>query len=608
MYRNKILSIIAIFFLLVNSFAFVQPGVVDAAALERGVTISVMDSEGKELQELTAVPFEEGETAFDILVDVVGEENLDYSTSDMGVYLTGINNVIAEGKAFWLFVLNGEAAKEGASSYQVKNGDDILFKYISDWENPPAPVKVYIEVKGKNGDIIPKTDVEVVNGSSAYSALLKAAGVGTENEIPVQATVDDQYLTYVNNINNIELEEGDFWSPYLNEVMMNVGMVSYKVQEGDFISLKLDNYLTPTDNEGSTPTEGDSEGSETPIQNENLVTINDENLQYALDKIQGYAKTNNVSYVYGKEMWIWALAQSGTEIPSTYVESASQQVKDVNGEFRNVFDLEKLIMGLTAAGVDATSFEGYNLVQTLVNHKNLQEPSINMAIYALLAVDSGSYEVDQAFKDQMIEKILSSEIEGGGWTLTGSVATADMTGMALSALAPYLDNADVQAAVNRAVQYLSQTQDQNGGFPSDFNGGDSSESVSQVITGLTAVGIDPTSDDFTKAGGNLVQHLLKFQQADGGFSHLIDGEKSDPISTPQAFLALVSYQNFKAEEGTVFQFDGELQEVDPTVDPIVDEGNKLPDTATDTMNFVLFGAILLLFGSAMIFLKKKQVR
>ncbi|MEQ6377207.1 DUF4430 domain-containing protein [Bacillaceae bacterium S4-13-56] len=597
MNRNKILSVLSIFFLLVNSFVFVQPEVVDAATLERGVTISAIDGEGEEILPLTAVGFEEGDTAFDVLLDVVGEDQLEYSTSDMGVFLTGINGLVAEGDAYWSFVINGKEAGVGASSYEVKNAEDIMFKYISSWKEPPAPVKVSVEAKANNGDVLPKTEVEVMNGSNAYAALLQAA---QENGVTVQASVDSEWLTFVNNIDNTELVEGDFWGTSLNGKAMEVGMVSYPVQEGDSITLTLDNYLTPTDGEDSPPTEGDSDES----QQDDLSTINKEIIQNAINQISVYAKENNIAYVYGKETWIWALAKSGKEIPSSYVESASKQVKEVNGEFRNVFDLEKLIMGLTAAGVDATNFEGYDLVEALVNHKNLQEPSINMAIYALLAIDSGSYEVDQTTKDQLIEIILNAELEGGAWALTGTTASADITGMALSGLAPYLDQTEVRAAVNRAVSFLSQTQDDMGGFLSELNGGDSSESVSQVIAGLAAVGVDPTGAEFTKAGGNLVQHLLKFQQEDGGFSHLIDGTKSDSIATQQAFLALVSYQSFVADKGSVFQFEGALQEVEPTVDT----GNRLPDTATDHMNFVLLGFILFMLGSTMIIVKKKQVQ
>lgn len=73
-----------------------------------------------------------------------------------------------------------------------------------------------------------------------------------------------------------------------------------------------------------------------------------------------------------------------------------------------------------------------------------------------------------------------------------------MTGMAMTALAPYNNDKypDVKAAVERAVEWLSYSQKDDGGYASW--GTANSESCDQVVMGLCACGIDPTGDKFTK--------------------------------------------------------------------------------------------------------------
>ena len=67
------------------------------------------------------------------------------------------------------------------------------------------------------------------------------------------------------------------------------------------------------------------------------------------------------------------------------------------------------------------------------------------AIWALIALDSGNYATAQ--RQAYIDYILSKEISGGGWALTGSSPDADITGMALQALAKYCSQKRVETAV-----------------------------------------------------------------------------------------------------------------------------------------------------------------
>src|SRR5699024_9877527 len=109
----------------------------------------------------------------------------------------------------------------------------------------------------------------------------------------------------------------------------------------------------------------------------------------------------------------------------------------------------------------------------------------------------------------------------GSWSLNEfSGISIDITAMALIGLSPYSDQPKVKEALDKTVDFLSNVQTDNGGFDGgSFVGGITSEAASQAIIGLTAYGIDPTNDNFTKNGINLIDHLLSYQNDDGGFMH-----------------------------------------------------------------------------------------
>lgn len=74
-----------------------------------------------------------GTKALDAIKAVLGDSNL--STKDfggsLGVYVTGLYGIEAEGNHFWEFTVNGKSSEVGISSYEVRDGDALGFKYSS---------------------------------------------------------------------------------------------------------------------------------------------------------------------------------------------------------------------------------------------------------------------------------------------------------------------------------------------------------------------------------------------------------------------------------------------------------------------------------------------
>ncbi|MFD2042938.1 DUF4430 domain-containing protein [Ornithinibacillus salinisoli] len=642
---KKQLAVLFTVLLVVSNLVFLQPQTSYAATLENAVTIIALDEDGETVLPLTAMQIEEGDTAFDVLIQAGEEHNVEitYDEFDFGNMITGIGDAVQTDSLWWSFNVYGHGPDVGASGYEVENGEHILFT-LTDNFTPSVPVTVSA-IAEDGSTIIGETEVTLMEGASAYDALYQAA---ITNDKTLEIAVDNEYFTFIQNIGNTELETNDYWQVAVNEEPLMASIVAHQVQPEEHVQLTIQSY----EDTGDGSTEDEKEETTDNV----LPEITNKIIQDNISEITTYIANNNIAMEYGNEWWIWGIAHTDQGIPSSYVASVEHRVKELEGEFRNVFDLEKVIIGLSAAGTDATDVAGYNLVDKLVQHRSFENPSINMAIYGLLAIDSGDYQVSDEVRNLFIDLIMDKEYDVGGWALFGDRPTADITGMVLTALAPYQDRPAVSAAIERAVTYLSTEQDETGGYFEVFNGGDSSESVSQVITGLSSIGIDPTSDAFTKDGGNLVQHLLKFKQSDGGFSHIIDDDYSMGMSTQQAFLAFLAYQKFVLGDGkTVYQFTPSLDEEDTedatdTEDETGNDvekgssdneketddgtgkeenneesssdkqeseknqeetgkeetvGKKLPHTATNTMNFLLFGFMLLLLGSTVLWLNRR---
>lgn len=65
---------------------------------------------------------------------------------------------------------------------------------------------------------------------------------------------------------------------------------------------------------------------------------------------------------------------------------------------------------------------------------------------------------------RLVAYLLAQELPGGGWDYSGKTADPDQTAMVLQALAPYRTQANVSAAIDRALNVLSGMQKDDGSF------------------------------------------------------------------------------------------------------------------------------------------------
>ena len=262
-----------------------------------------------------------------------------------------------------------------------------------------------------------------------------------------------------------------------------------------------------------------------------------------------------------------------------------------NGALHSVKATEwhRAVVAIAALGGDPTDFgtcngQPINLIAdgsyNCVLKAGPGGQGINGWIWGLIAMDTGSYAIPadakysrETFITEILKLQLTDGVQGnayGGWVLGGfgSRSDADITAMAIQALAPYYNDdtvytyvnensktevsRTVRQCVNEALDVLGTMQNENGGFASW--GTDNVESVSQVVVALTALGINPAEDArfITRSGRTLFDGMLRFLLPDGGFCHVKDGGWN-AMANDQAAYALVSY--WRLENGLRALYD-----------------------------------------------------
>ncbi len=272
----------------------------------------------------------------------------------------------------------------------------------------------------------------------------------------------------------------------------------------------------------------------------------------------------------GGEWAVLGLARSGYAVPEGYFEGyygkLTAHVQEVQGVLhkRKYTDYSRVIITLSALGKDARDVGGYNLLTPLGDYDKTIWQGLNGPIWALIALDSANYPMPQnpeaktqATRQMYIDCILAAELDEGGWTLSrrsaADPADPDITGMALQALAKYQDQKAVKEATERALDCMSKKQDEKGGY-SNMWGASNSESVVQVLVALCELGIGWDDPRFVKNGKTLLDNLLTFRTAKGGFYHIADGSDGDnQMSAEQGFYGLIACLRFEQGKNSLYR-------------------------------------------------------
>ena len=305
-----------------------------------------------------------------------------------------------------------------------------------------------------------------------------------------------------------------------------------------------------------------------------------------LKDARSYMLSINQNPSIGSEWFVLGFARSGMDLDSSYFQTYYNHFANYIEEKKGILtdsvkytEYSKAAIVMTSIGKDARKIAGYNLFKPLADMDMVTAQGTNGPIWALIALNCyPDYTIPEVFsvsnqttQEKLIAYILEQETPKGGWNITGGSPDSDMTGMAIQALAPFYQKKgyeEVTAAVDRALEALSSMQNATGGYST--MGVETSESCSQVVTALCALGIDPEKDErFVKGGSWMIENLLSYYVDGKGFMHVKAGSENNGggvsgevngMATEQAYYALTAYQRLKNGQTSLYDMsDVDLQ-------------------------------------------------
>ena len=440
----------------------------------------------------------EGTSALDVLHKALASHGYSASGSTYISAISGPNGTLKEKdrgpNSGWMYSVNGSIASVTMNQYFVSDGDSIEMFYTDDYTK-----------LGHSGEYTPDDVIDLID---AIGTVTKRSGDDIAAARKAYDSLTDEEKKQVTNYGTLLAAEKAY-ADILKKSAKELGDI-YKTT-GDYI-----------------------------------------------EKLPG-----DELNAFGSEWYILGLARSGRKVFDDYYKAIEKYVSeniDENGRLdeKRATDNAKLVLVLSALDKDVTDVGGHDLLKALSDMDYVTQQGLSGAIYALLAFDCRGYDipsadknVEQTSREGLVKYILDKQLKDGGWAYSGDKAEPDMTAMALQALAAYYKNdAKVKEAADKAVTCLSKLQNTTGGY--DSYGSVNSESAAQVITALTALGIDPDNDArFVKNGASVLDSLCGFYVDGGGFRHVSDG-KLDPTATAQGYYALAAYYRFAGSQTALY--------------------------------------------------------
>ena len=440
----------------------------------------------------------EGTSALDVLHKALASHGYSASGSTYISAISGPNGTLKEKdrgpNSGWMYSVNGSIASVTMNQYFVSDGDSIEMFYTDDYTK-----------LGHSGEYTPDDVIDLID---AIGTVTKRSGDDIAAARKAYDSLTDEEKKQVTNYGTLLAAEKAY-ADILKKAAKELGDI-YKTT-GDYI-----------------------------------------------EKLPG-----DELNAFGSEWYIFGLARSGRKVFDDYYKAIEKYVSeniDENGRLdeKRATDNAKLVLVLSALDKDVTDVGGHDLLKALSDMDYVTQQGLSGAIYALLAFDCRGYDipsadknVEQTSREGLVKYILDKQLKDGGWAYSGDKAEPDMTAMALQALAAYYKtDAKVKEAADKAVTCLSKLQNTTGGY--DSYGSVNSESAAQVITALTALGIDPDNDArFVKNGASVLDSLCGFYVDGGGFRHVSDG-KLDPTATAQGYYALAAYYRFAGSQTALF--------------------------------------------------------
>ena len=228
---------------------------------------------------------------------------------------------------------------------------------------------------------------------------------------------------------------------------------------------------------------------------------------------------------------IYALWTSGAAVPSGFYDEYLQALADwldLAVKRGKTAYIPGAIRTVAAMGLDVTDFAGHDLMDALRKPELVEadEDRLDMLIDLDAAGDVGKTDEFNALREQLLTEALARQQSSGEFRYTskwpaelkqkGVDDEPDrfdyilLTAKSVQALAPYQSRKDVSAAIDKALNYLSEQQLPSGGFLK--YGAEDVEEDAAVLEMLAALDISPDDGRFVKNGHTVLDGMMGWYQ------------------------------------------------------------------------------------------------
>lgn len=228
---------------------------------------------------------------------------------------------------------------------------------------------------------------------------------------------------------------------------------------------------------------------------------------------------------------IYALWTSGATVPGGFYDEYLQALADwldLAVKRGKTAYIPGAIRTVAAMGLDVTDFAGHDLMAALRKPELVEadEDRLDMLMDLDAAGAAGKTDEFNALREQLLTETLDRQQSSGEFRYTskwpaelkrkGVAAEPDrfdyilLTAKSAQALAPYRSRKDVSAAIDKALNYLSEQQLPSGGFLK--YGAEDVEEDAAVLEMLAALDISPDDERFVKNGNTVPDGMMGWYQ------------------------------------------------------------------------------------------------
>lgn len=270
------------------------------------------------------------------------------------------------------------------------------------------------------------------------------------------------------------------------------------------------------------PTDGWTDEAEQAYQTVTELVV--QRVSESKDYLAAATQEENAKAVYA--LWI-----SGAAVPSGFYDEYLQALADwldLAVKRGKTAYIPGAIRTVAAMGLDVTDFAGHDLMDALRKPELVEadEDRLDMLMDLDAAGDAGKTDEFNALREQLLTEALARQQSSGEFRYTskwpaelkrkGVAAEPDrfdyilLTAKSAQALAPYRSRKDVSAAIDKALNYLSEQQLPSGGFLK--YGAEDVEEDAAVLEMLAALGISPDDGRFVKNGHTVLDGMMGWYQ------------------------------------------------------------------------------------------------